>query len=281
MFILQIQIFHFQHSVQSYRKGFSMAIVRARTSTILNGLEKLINQPNYKFTSSGLVLHLDVGNSTSYPGSGTTVTDLTGNGYNMTLVGPTYTSTNGGGISFNTTSDYADGTNITPNYGNFTIEIVLSMSRVYVGSTSWHPYGSVGIMAVGASGTGLAGGTWLTFSITDKGTSLDLYGPNNNYPGWKRNEFIPYNFVPNKTYTISYVNSGTNLTVYVNGKSIGSIDLGYIGRDGVRLALMRDHVQGINGAPGGVFYQARVYNRALSSQEVLNNYEVFAGRYKS
>ena len=40
--------------------------------------------------TSGLVLHLDAGNTSSYPGSGTTWTDLSVNGYNGTLTnGPT------------------------------------------------------------------------------------------------------------------------------------------------------------------------------------------------
>ena len=42
---------------------------------------------------NGLNLHLDAGNNTSYPGSGTTWYDLTTNAYNGTLTnGPTYDS---------------------------------------------------------------------------------------------------------------------------------------------------------------------------------------------
>ena len=50
------------------------------------------------FTSSGLVLHYDIGSSTSYPGSGNTVTDIMGNS-SATLTGsPTYSS---GYLTFN------------------------------------------------------------------------------------------------------------------------------------------------------------------------------------
>ena len=56
---------------------------------------------------SGLALNLDAGASTSYPGSGTTWTDLSGNGNTGTLVnGPTYDSANGGSILFDGTNDY-------------------------------------------------------------------------------------------------------------------------------------------------------------------------------
>ena len=58
-------------------------------------------------SESGLVLALDAGNPKSYPGSGTTWTDLSGNGNNGTLtLGPTYSSANGGSIVFDGSNDY-------------------------------------------------------------------------------------------------------------------------------------------------------------------------------
>jgi hypothetical protein len=58
-------------------------------------------------STSGLVLALDAANTKSYPGSGTTWTDLSGNGNNGTLTnGPTFSSVNGGSISFDGTNDY-------------------------------------------------------------------------------------------------------------------------------------------------------------------------------
>jgi hypothetical protein len=51
--------------------------------------------PNpYMLVTNGLLLQLDANNSTSYPGSGTTVFDLT-NSYNHTLTGATFTTLNG------------------------------------------------------------------------------------------------------------------------------------------------------------------------------------------
>jgi hypothetical protein len=55
----------------------------------------------------GLVLCLDAANSKSYPGSGTTWTDLSGNGNNGTLVnGVGYNSGNLGSLSFDGSNDY-------------------------------------------------------------------------------------------------------------------------------------------------------------------------------
>jgi hypothetical protein len=54
--------------------------------------------------TSGLVLCLDAANSKSYPGTGTTWTDLSGNGNNGTNSNMTYSSNNEGIFDFNDTS---------------------------------------------------------------------------------------------------------------------------------------------------------------------------------
>jgi hypothetical protein len=57
--------------------------------------------------TTGLQLYLDAGNASSYPGSGTTWTDLSVNSRNGTLTnGPTYSSADGGSIVFDGSNDY-------------------------------------------------------------------------------------------------------------------------------------------------------------------------------
>ena len=59
---------------------------------------------NPRIVTSGLVLALDAGDVNSYPGSGTTWYDLSGNGYNATLVNsPTVAAQ---GITLDGTNDY-------------------------------------------------------------------------------------------------------------------------------------------------------------------------------
>jgi len=58
-------------------------------------------------STSGLVLALDAANTKSYPGSGTTWTDMSGNNNNGTLTnGPTFNSANGGSIVFDGSNDF-------------------------------------------------------------------------------------------------------------------------------------------------------------------------------
>ena len=61
---------------------------------------------NPRIVTDGLVLALDAGNTKSYPGSGNTWYDLSGNGNNGTLVnGVGYEGTNGGSLSFDGVND--------------------------------------------------------------------------------------------------------------------------------------------------------------------------------
>jgi hypothetical protein len=60
-------------------------------------------------STNGLVLALDAANTKSYPGSGTTWTDLSGNGNNGTLNnGASFSSANGGNIVFDGVDDFVN-----------------------------------------------------------------------------------------------------------------------------------------------------------------------------
>ena len=62
---------------------------------------------------SGLVLNLDAANTKSYPSSGTTWRDLSGNNYSGSLVnGPTFNNAYGGHFTFNGTTQYINNGNI-------------------------------------------------------------------------------------------------------------------------------------------------------------------------
>lgn len=56
---------------------------------------------------NGLIFNLDAADRNSYPGSGTTWSDISGNGNNGTLTnGPTFSSDNGGVIVLDGSNDY-------------------------------------------------------------------------------------------------------------------------------------------------------------------------------
>ena len=78
----------------------------------------LLAQTNagYTFPTANRVVHLDAGDNSSYSGSGTTWSDLSGNSNNFTLSSCTFDSGNGGSIDFDGTNSTADrGSELTFN----------------------------------------------------------------------------------------------------------------------------------------------------------------------
>ena len=78
---------------------------------------------NPSIVRNGLALCLDAANSRSYPGTGNTWTDLSGNSRNGTLtLGPTYSISNNGSIVFDGTDDYIAPSGIADSFwqGNWT-----------------------------------------------------------------------------------------------------------------------------------------------------------------
>ena len=101
-----------------WNRNLISATERRPTAAGSSGIFDLRSQSIYKnadawpvngeLTTSGLFMHLDAGDSSSYSGSGTAWNDLTSNGLDFTLTnGPTYSSNFGGYISFDGVNDYA------------------------------------------------------------------------------------------------------------------------------------------------------------------------------
>lgn len=88
------------------------------------------NTIKFQYVRSSLLFDLNATVSTSYPGSGTTWTDLSGNGYNGILTnGPTYSSANGGSIGFDGTNDTVDITGVDLQR-NFSLEAWVNFAQL-------------------------------------------------------------------------------------------------------------------------------------------------------
>ena len=85
----------------TYTKAFTINIVN------VNDAPTDIGFGEESFSDNGLILHLDSGNSSSYPGSGNTWFDLSDNNYNAVLMNsPPYSSSSGGLIGLNGSSQW-------------------------------------------------------------------------------------------------------------------------------------------------------------------------------
>ena len=202
--------------------------------------------------SSGLVLYLDAANARSYPRTGPTWFDRSGNGNNGTLVNtPTYNSANGGFLGF-------DGSNQ---------RVVSSLPTLTSHTTS----------------------IWFrTFNTA--GSEKQILDSNDMFNmGIVSNKFHSYTGVSNFSnqtvvnnvwynWVVTCTNSPSNsLKFTINGVVDGDFS-SYYQITGPTISIA--YSIGLNGrfltADIGAF---SVYNRALTATEIAQNYNALKGRY--
>jgi len=220
--------------------------------------------------TSNLIVQLDSSNATSYPGSGTTWTDLSGNGKNMTLVnGPTFESANANSIVFDGTNDYA-----------------LSASSLYNMSTFksistfiwWYPQAAGQIVSELGQGTINSG--WHDSQIEINSGGQISFSVWDNYIDKIVSSAKSFNAWYNLGFT--YNDSNSTTTAYINGASIGSVVNARATQNGnfFYTIAAQDSTNMGTFAYGkgkcGAFYH---YNRALSAGEVLTNFQADRGRF--
>jgi hypothetical protein len=215
---------------------------------------------------NGLILHLDAANRNSYPGSGTTWTDLSGNGNNGTLTnGPTFNAANMGSIVFDGTNDYIYRSSIS-NFNSSTYTILL-----------WGKFVSV-------SSSGILFN--LGRSSGDADTEAQLYYNNSRLVYWDYAGSIAFNFIQssgtlstNVYQYLGFTKNSTNGTFYINGYSSGTgtaaFDANISTNDFTIGADIRDSINYVNGN----ISQFLLYNRVLTASEVLQNYNATKSRF--
>ena len=218
----------------------------------------------------GLQLYVDAGNILSYPTTGTTWTDLSGNGNNGTLTnGPTYSSANGGAIVF-------DGTNDHVYKGTFAGSITTNLSL-----SVWVLFSSLAqgayVMALGRDVGGTAGGLAL-FAILSGIPIFEL----GSGKGRVSSGITP---TLNTWYNFAVTADGTNTKFYVNStlantsaQSTGQVasSPGFcIG------SYINSYIPPVSSGVyhNGKIANVKIYNRALSTTEVAQNFNALRGRF--
>jgi len=205
---------------------------------------------------ASLKLLLDAGSPTSYPGSGSTWTDLSGNSNNVTLYNsPTYSTLNGGMLTFN------------GSYGLTTSTSVLS-STAYT-KMAWFRFAGLGGPNNIISGNGEDHAFW-------GGNSTKLRAGHQN-TGFVALQSIT-DLVPNVWFfgAVSF-NTTTGWKLYLNGKleatssntttftGVGNIEIGGFAGAGNYL--------------NGDIAIAGVYNRVLTDAEIQQNFNADRARF--
>lgn len=230
--------------------------------------KKVSTSTALSIVTNGLVLNLDAGNSSSYSGSGTTWTDISGSGNNGTLVGsPTYNSNDlGGSITTNTTQYISTGYNFSAN--TFTVNMFVKLNPSAFWATVW------------ANESWNAGRGY--FSYMSASGTLQT-GPGGVLPGGagvRQTTITGFTSITNWCWSIN----GTTLTLYKNGSQVdtGSFNAPGGGFSTTGLYFGARHLNdgtSYTDACPMVLYTASVYNRALSASEILQNFNALKGRY--
>ena len=200
--------------------------------------------------TNGLLLYWDAGNLDSYPGTGTTIYDLSGNGNNGTLVnGVGYNQVNGGVLTFDGVDDYVacSGPNLSA-----TNNTVMGASRYS---------GGVRGRMINATNNNWLMGNW--------GTTTENYYAE----GWVSTPGSGPSDTNWRIYSALGNVSGDSYSLYVNNSlSAGPSNGGSAGPNGIFINSL--------GEPStGNFSFVLVYNRILTAAEMTQNYNYFKGRF--
>jgi hypothetical protein len=222
-----------------------------------------------KIVTDGLVLCLDAANLNSYVSGSTIWRDISRGGNNGTLInGPTFNSANGGSIVFDGVDDYVNLGN--PSSLNITAEITLS---VWVKIPSYNTGVFSDIITKGISFGG-SNASYFISIINDGRISWEIVTDSNV----RRQRIVSadnaaaYNGLWTN-FTGTYDSS--RLTLYINGIlfSTALFDLSPI-----RVRTGDVTIGGTRYLDGKVS-NVVIYNRALSAQEITQNYNATKTRF--
>ncbi|NDE16352.1 hypothetical protein EBZ80_15610, partial [bacterium] len=210
-------------------------------------------------TDSGILVHLDAANASSYPGSGSTWTDLSGNGNHATLQsGAAYSTADGGSIAFGSGGAQAEipANPLFEHAGDFAIELWMKLNTLNNGDAmvpwSTGGSGSTDQVWIGTGGYGVPSGAFYGVGCSPCPNFMLI-----TTTGWQH-------VVVSRTGSVS--------TFFVNGTQVGSHTYsGTIGRNGVmRLGRRVDNYHPLDGNIAAL----RVYRKTgLTAAEVARNYQ--------
>jgi hypothetical protein len=213
---------------------------------------------------NGLVLELDAGQRASYPGTGNTWYDLSGNSINGTLTnGPTFSGIGAtSSIVFDRSNDYVDvgDSTLLNTFTGMTLEVIVKYNSTndQIIAQKWnYTLGNDGYtleilqsQIVGACYS--AGASYLTASIS-------------NYP-------------INNIYHIIFTLNGSTQTLYINGVSVATNSAGSVPITAGKNLMIGQRSTG-GTYFGGNNYLTKFYNRALSAYEIKQNFDYYRTRY--
>jgi hypothetical protein len=208
--------------------------------------------------TTGLKLHYDTSNTSSYPGSGNTITDISGNGNHGTLVNSSsFTSSVAGGVlSFNGTNQYIS-TSYTPSN-------TCTVSMWFYNNLNYTDFNR-GIFSTYSTGS------YNGFYMGTFGSSLNLSRDGNI--GYYTS--ISSTLAINTWYNITVTSGAGTIKVYLNGNLINTLSGSTTHADVLNIGRTRFDSNYWSGYIGNTM----VYDSVLSATDVTNNFNAQKTRF--
>ena len=221
--------------------------------------------------TDGLVLMLDAANKRSYPGTaGATWSDLSGNNYNGAGINtPVFSSANGGILVFN-------GANNAYNFGN-----VLNYTSENFTFSYWVNFSNLATQVGGQGPVGFHKATANTYAsgYYDQANANGSVKFVTNQGGVAQVSSTAANIVAiGNWYNLAYVRNGASVRVYVNGIDQTATAGTHIDPTANANNLWLAYTGGTS-VSGLTMSNFSNYNRNLSADEVLQNYNALKSRF--
>jgi hypothetical protein len=258
------QPFGYVGNMMLYKKKLTLDQIKQNYDALKNVYK------NGNFVVNNLKLYFNPASYLSYPSSGTTVNDLSGNSLNGTMSNVTFNKTYFTFNGSNSTLSAPDSSLIEPGSGDFTVEVWVNHSVI-------------------------AGSSRCVLSKTDGGNSADWgYGIRTNSAGSTYMEIgdgtntitsPSYTLTTNTWYQIVGVCNNTSnlITLYINGVSQGSnsnlISTIRNTTSSLSIGSFNNNIGGFGQWVNGKIGIVRLYSSALSSSDVSKNFEASRSIY--
>jgi hypothetical protein len=217
--------------------------------------------PDENIVTNGLVLHIDPSKNTSYPGTGNTIYDLSGSGNTGTLTnGPVLSSSNGGVIVLDGANDYISFNNAYASGFGISANATISIWAKITDENYYQPL--VGFYNP-AAGNRSDFGIDITQSDTDRIWKNDSAAQNNYLIKFGR--WDNYVLTSDTSTAKMYVNGDLKSTLSSSG-----------GINNNRMFVIGYNWDGMSNAS---ISQTLLYNKTLTAQEILQNYNATKNRF--
>ena len=231
------------------------------------GTEPIVN--------SGLQLYLDADDATSYPGTGTTWYDLSGNGNDVAMQNSgdiSYTASGGGYFSTGATGYFnrSSATNVPTGSTPYTVSAWVQLPSGWPGGSNYHVIAQIGstptyynLNTFSATPDGYLAVGWFLLNTDPPPLVSNSWTPSSPGTAWMNvvsqwngsTRNIWYNGVLQATDSIgTYLGNNTDILIGLDFPGFGNYLIGDIG-------------------------QVLIYNRAITQGEILQNFNSVRSRY--